>query len=288
MGSATAIMADSRLFTAKYMGVFASAARFCAFSTNSPRSILRSRINFSLPNSNVLPSTSACTPWPAMALKLATLLLSVPRSRAVSTMANARGCSDPDSRDAASFSTVLSSSSPAIRISVTFGAPSVIVPVLSRIMADIFDAVCKASPLRISTPASAALPTPTMTDIGVARPSAQGQAIISTVVADTMAKASAGSGPKLSHASALVMAIIMMTGTKYAEITSAKRPIGGLEFCARLTILIICASAVSLPTRVALKRIEPVLLMVPAATASPSAFSTGIGSPVSMDSSMAV
>ena len=61
------------------------------------------------------------------------------------------------------------------------------VPVLSKIMAVIFDAVCKASPLRIKTPASAALPTPTITDIGVARPSAQGQAIISTVVADIMA-----------------------------------------------------------------------------------------------------
>ena len=161
-------------------------------------------------------------------------------------------------------------------------------PVLSRIIADIFDAVCKASPLRIRTPASAALPTPTITDMGVARPNAQGQAIISTVVADTMANATAGFGPKLSQTNALVTAIIITTGTKYAEITSAKRPIGGLEFCARLTMLIICARAVSLPTRVALNRMEPVLLMVPAATVSPTAFSTGMGSPVNMDSSMAV
>ena len=95
-----------------------------------------------------------------------------------------------------------------------FGAPRVMVPVLSRIIADIFDAVCKASPLRISTPASAALPTPTITDIGVARPSAQGQAIINTVVADTIAKATAGSGPKFNQVRALATAIIMTTGTK--------------------------------------------------------------------------
>ena len=88
------------------------------------------------------------------------------------------------------------------------------VPVLSRIIADTFDAVCNASPLRISTPASAAFPTPTITDIGVARPNAQGQAIIKTVVADTTAKASAGSGPKLSQARALITAIIITTGTK--------------------------------------------------------------------------
>ena len=70
--------------------------------------------------------------------------------------------------------------------------------------------------------------------------------------------------------------------------TSAKRPIGGLEFCARFTILIICANAVSLPTRVALNKILPDLFKVPATTSSSSAFSTGIGSPVNIDSSMVV
>ena len=61
------------------------------------------------------------------------------------------------------------------------------VPVLSRTMAVSREAVCRASPLRISTPASAALPTPTITDMGVASPRAQGQAIMSTVVAETTA-----------------------------------------------------------------------------------------------------
>ena len=45
------------------------------------------------------------------------------------------------------------------------------------------EAVCRASPFRISTPRSAALPTPTTRLIGVARPRAQGQAITSTVTA---------------------------------------------------------------------------------------------------------
>ena len=87
-------------------------------------------------------------------------------------------------------------------------------PVLSNIIAVIFDAVCNASPLRINTPASAALPTPTITDIGVAKPNAHGQAMIKTVVADTTAKAITGSGPKLSHTNALTIEIIITTGTK--------------------------------------------------------------------------
>ncbi len=159
------------------------------------------------------------------------------------------------------------------------------VPVLSKIITDTLEAVCKAAPLRMSTPASAALPTPTITDIGVAKPKAQGQAMMRTVVNDTIANAIRGSGPKLSQSRALANAIIIMTGTKYAAILSAKRPIGGLEFCARFTNSTIRANAVSWPMPVANTIIEPFLLMVPAATASPTVFSTGMGSPVSIDSS---
>ncbi|GAB54960.1 hypothetical protein GPUN_0825 [Glaciecola punicea ACAM 611] len=50
-----------------------------------------------------------------------------------------------------------------------------------------------------------------------------------------MAKAILGVGPKFSQAIALNTAIILIVGTKKAEITSAKRPIGGLEFWARFT-----------------------------------------------------
>ena len=76
-------------------------------------------------------------------------------------------------------------------------------------------------------------------------------------------------------------------GTNQPAITSASRAIGGLEPCASSTSFTICASAVSAPTRVALNVNEPVLLTVPPMTSSPASLSTGIGSPVSIDSSTA-
>ena len=67
----------------------------------------------------------------------------------------------------------------------TFGLPSVSVPVLSMTSVSIFSIRSSASAFLISTPACAPRPTPTMIDIGVARPSAQGQAMISTLTAAT-------------------------------------------------------------------------------------------------------
>ena len=58
-----------------------------------------------------------------------------------------------------------------------------------------FSSVSSASAFRISTPASAPRPVPTMIDIGVARPSAQGHAMIRTATALTSACARRGSGP---------------------------------------------------------------------------------------------
>ena len=65
--------------------------------------------------------------------------------------------------------------------------PSVSVPVLSTTSVSTFSMRSSASALRISTPACAPRPTPTMIDIGVARPSAHGQAMISTLTAATRA-----------------------------------------------------------------------------------------------------
>ena len=65
------------------------------------------------------------------------------------------------------------------------------------------------------------------------------------------------------------------------------RWIGALLACASSTSLMICASAVSAPTRVALKRSRPVLLSVPPIMAAPGFFATGMDSPVSIDSSTA-
>ena len=66
---------------------------------------------------------------------------------------------------------------------VTAGLPRVRVPVLSRTMASIRRACSRASPPRMRMPYSAALPVPTMMAVGVARPRAQGQAMISTAMA---------------------------------------------------------------------------------------------------------
>ena len=65
------------------------------------------------------------------------------------------------------------------------------------------------------------------------------------------------------------------------------RWIGALLVCASSTILMIWASAVSAPTRVASKRKAPVRFSVPPITLAPTCFSTGMDSPVSIDSSTA-
>ena len=54
---------------------------------------------------------------------------------------------------------------------------------------------------------------------------------------------------------------------------------------ASLTIATICASSVSLPTRSARITKPPVPFTVPPVTRSPALFSTGMGSPVTIDSS---
>ena len=67
----------------------------------------------------------------------------------------------------------------------TLGLPSVSVPVLSTTSVSTASNRSSASAFLISTPARAPRPTPTMIDIGVARPKAQGQAMISTETAAT-------------------------------------------------------------------------------------------------------
>ena len=67
--------------------------------------------------------------------------------------------------------------------------------------------------------------------------------------------------------------------------TSASRAMGGFDPWACSTRRMICASAVSAPTLVALKVNEPLPLTVAPMTSSPSSLLTGMGSPVSIDSS---
>ena len=118
-----------------------------------------------------------------------------PARRRRATMASASGCSLPRSRLAASRSSSASSNPGAgadgghRRAALGQGAGLVDhqrVDLSSR---------SSASAFLISTPACAPRPTPTMIDIGVARPSAQGQAMISTDTAATRRVGEARLGP---------------------------------------------------------------------------------------------
>ena len=97
------------------------------------------------------------------------------------------GCSLPRSRLAASRRISPSGTLPSAATADRVGLPSVNVPVLSITSVSTFSSRSSASALRIRMPAAAPRPTPTMIDIGVARPSAQGQAMISTETAATSA-----------------------------------------------------------------------------------------------------
>ena len=101
---------------------------------------------------------------------------------------------------------------------------------------------------RNSTPAVAALPVATMIDIGVARPRAQGQAMMRTATALTRAWASRGSGPTIAHRLNVTAAIASTAKTKTAEIRSASFWIGARLRCAVATMATMRASSVSPPT----------------------------------------
>ena len=136
-----------------------------------------------------------------------------------------------------------------------------------------------------STPARAPRPVAVMIDIGVARPSAHGQAMISTEIAATSAKTNRGSGPTVSQTPKATIATATTAGTKYEATRSTSPWMGARERCAPATIATICDSTVSSPTRPASITKLPVLLIVPPVTGSPADFSTGTGSPVSRLSS---
>ena len=80
----------------------------------------------------------------------------------------------------------------------------------------------------------------------------------------------------------------MTAGTKTPETLSAMRAIGAFVAAASLTIWMICEKVVSSPTLVARALINPDWFIVAAETVSSTFLSTGIDSPVSADSSIAV
>ncbi len=164
----------------------------------------------------------------------------------------------------------------------TFGLPRVSVPVLSRTSVSSIAACSSAAASRNSRPRRAARPVATRIAVGVASPSAHGQAMTSTAMAWTRPAAGC---PSQAQTAAVAMASPTTTGTKTAEIRSARRWIGGLAACAARTRRTMPANTVSRPVAVARATNSAPTLSVPAKTASPEWRSTGSDSPVSIDSS---
>ena len=101
------------------------------------------------------------------------------------------------------------------RQAVSAGRPVVSVPVLSTTSVSTFSSRSSTSAFLTSTPSWAPRPIPTMIDIGVARPSAHGQAMISTAIELTSAQASGGcSGAAMAHTRNVTTAIASTAGTK--------------------------------------------------------------------------
>ena len=177
----------------------------------------------------------------------------MPLSSAPAMTAEARGCSLLLSRLAAKRSSSHSVTPAAGSISLSFGVPAVIVPVLSRATTVTLPVSSRAAAVLNSTPCLAAAPLPTMMATGVASPRAQGQLMTSTDI--PLAKAKPRLSPEASHETTVTAAIAITTGTKTPDTLSAALAMGAFVAAASLTMRIIWLRVVSSPTRVASQRI---------------------------------
>src|SRR3989338_1988421 len=243
-----------------------------------------SAINLKLPAKYSTPPIIPFNPLPFMISKCETGNRVILFFFAYLTMAWATGCSDLLSSEAKTCSMFSSDTL------VTSGLPRVKVPVLSTTTVSTLWSFSSVAASLIKMPSLAPFPTPTIMAVGVANPSAQGQAITSMLTNDTSAYESACAKPKYdvpitNHVPSERKARAITIGTNTAEILSANFWIGARLPWASSTILIMWARSVSEPIFFASNIKLPVVLMVPATTPSHAFFSTGMGSPVTMDSS---
>ena len=133
--------------------------------------------------------------------------------------------------------------------SATLMRPSVIVPVLSSTIVVTVRVCSSTSGPLIRMPSWAPRPVPTSSAVGVARPSAHGQATISTATAAWKAKPAPA--PSSSQYASAASESAITIGTNTAETRSASRCASALPLCAATTSRPIWASAVSAPTAVA-------------------------------------
>ena len=152
--------------------------------------------------------------------------------------------------------------------------PVVTVPVLSRTIVSTRRVDSSTSGPLIRMPSWAPRPVPTSRAVGVARPRAQGQAMIRTATAAVKA-ISARLARRPARRRGWPAARPRTTGTNTADTRSARRCTGALPLWASVTSRPMRASAVSAPTRVARTTRRPPALTVPPVTASPGPTSTG-------------
>ena len=231
------------------------------------------------------PSTTPSTPRPSRLAKPSRAgARRAPRARP-RRIAAAIGCSEASSSAPTSRSASARSVPSAVATPTSFMRPVVTVPVLSSTIVSTRRVDSSTSGPLISRPSCAPRPVPTSSAVGVASPSAHGQAMISTATAAQNAKVAGSPAP--SQKPSVATARPITTGTKTPETRSASRCTGALPDCASVTSRAICASAVSAPTLVARTTSLPPTFTDAPATASPGCSSTGTHSPVSSDWSTA-
>lgn len=157
---------------------------------------------------------------------------------------------------------------------MTLGAPSVTVPVLSSTtVRTSWGGFPSASADLTRMPLVAPRPVPTMMAVGVARPSAHGHEMTSTLMACDSATSSVA--PPSIHTANVTTAMTITTGTNTPDILSAIFSMGAFVEVASSTSRMMPASAVSSPTRSARIVNHPVLFRVAPVTRSPGRLSTG-------------
>ena len=132
-------------------------------------------------------------------------------------------------------------------MAVAVMTPVVRVPVLSRTTVLIRRIGSSERALLTRMPSSAPRPTAATSAVGVARPSAHGQATTRTATAALQAEAAGRPAPSQNPRVATARAITH--GTKTAAIRSASRWAFALVAWAWVTTLVIWARSVSAPTR---------------------------------------
>ena len=180
MVSATAMMPSRRPAPPKNRGVLPCAERAAAFSCSCAGTVTLVPIKDALPPKISTPSSFAARPLPGRAAKPDTSGAVSFCSSVQASTAFASGCSLLRSSAAARVSSSVSETPSAGRMSVTFGSPLVMVPVLSSATIWVRPAASSEAAVLNRMPFFAPRPLPTMMATGVARPSAQGQLMTST------------------------------------------------------------------------------------------------------------